>query len=292
MAIGERIRFFRMLRGMTQRQLGAAVGFPESSADVRIAQYESGTRAPKAELTRALAVALDVSPRALSVPEIDSEAGLMHTLFALEDIYGIKIDGQGDGVCLRLDGTGGALPEMLRAWLEQAERLRSGEIGAEEYDRWRYQYAGPGAALEPEPAPRPKPASRPAPKPKAAPEPIPEPTPEPAPEPEPIPEPAPEPEPIPEPAPEPEPASEPEPIPEPVPEPEPTPEPESIPEPTPEPAPEPEPIPEPVPEPEPAPEPAPEPEPIPEPVPKPSPVRTTPPESGSRMAALLKKFII
>ena len=31
MAIGERIRFFRNLRGMTQKYLGTVVGFPEMS---------------------------------------------------------------------------------------------------------------------------------------------------------------------------------------------------------------------------------------------------------------------
>ena len=46
MAIGERIHFFRILRGMTQKYLGTIVGFPERSADVRLAQYETGTRKP------------------------------------------------------------------------------------------------------------------------------------------------------------------------------------------------------------------------------------------------------
>ena len=41
MAIGERIRFMRNLRGMTQRWLGQAVGFPAKTADIRMAQYES-----------------------------------------------------------------------------------------------------------------------------------------------------------------------------------------------------------------------------------------------------------
>ena len=49
MAIGERIRFFRILRGMTQKYLGMTVGFPEKSADVRLAQYENGSRSPKAD---------------------------------------------------------------------------------------------------------------------------------------------------------------------------------------------------------------------------------------------------
>ena len=89
MAIGERIHFFRTLRGMTQKYLGVRLGFDEKSADVRIAQYESGTRSPKDNYIALLADTLGVSPLALSVPNIDSYDGLMHTLFALEDIYGL-----------------------------------------------------------------------------------------------------------------------------------------------------------------------------------------------------------
>ena len=33
MAIGERIRFFRNMKGITQKYLGMVVGFPERSAD-------------------------------------------------------------------------------------------------------------------------------------------------------------------------------------------------------------------------------------------------------------------
>ena len=40
MAIGERIHHFRLLRGFTQKYLGQQLGFSESQADVRIAQYE------------------------------------------------------------------------------------------------------------------------------------------------------------------------------------------------------------------------------------------------------------
>ena len=50
MAIGERIRFIRNLRAMTQKWLGMAVGFPEKTADIRMAQYESGSRSPKEDL--------------------------------------------------------------------------------------------------------------------------------------------------------------------------------------------------------------------------------------------------
>ena len=57
-----------------------------------MAQYEPGTRTPKADLTETLAGVLEVSPLALSVPDIDSDLGLMHTLFALEDSHGLKTD--------------------------------------------------------------------------------------------------------------------------------------------------------------------------------------------------------
>ncbi len=144
MAIGERIHFFRLLRGMTQKYLGMAVGFPERSADVRLAQYETGTRTPKADLTAALARVLDVSPQALDVPDIDSYVGLMHTLFTLEDNYGLTVSETDGEVCLKVDKDKSReaveLLKMLYAWKEQADKLASGEISREEYDRWRYNY--------------------------------------------------------------------------------------------------------------------------------------------------------
>ena len=49
MAVGDRIKRARNLRGMTQKELGIAIGFEEKSADIRIAQYESNT--PRRVLT-------------------------------------------------------------------------------------------------------------------------------------------------------------------------------------------------------------------------------------------------
>ncbi len=145
MAIGERIHFFRTLRGMTQKYLGMAVGFPERSADVRLAQYETGTRTPKADLTAALAHTLDVSPQALSVPDIDNYIGLAHTLFALEDVYSLKVIEADGRACLQADIFQGGrqaseLNKILIAWREQAAKLEAGERSKDVYDRWRYNY--------------------------------------------------------------------------------------------------------------------------------------------------------
>ncbi len=129
---------------MTQKYLGMSLGFPEKSADVRLAQYETGSRTPKADLTAALAEVLDVSPHALSVPDIDSYVGLMHTLFTLEDNYGLKISEMIGEVCLKVDvrknKDAARLHEMLWTWREQAAKLEAAEISQEEYDRWRYHY--------------------------------------------------------------------------------------------------------------------------------------------------------
>ena len=68
----------------------------------------------------------------------------MHTLFALEDIYGLKVknvDGQ-PHLCLdaSISAPGSSVDKMLRAWLQQTDKLKNVEISKEEYDEWRYKY--------------------------------------------------------------------------------------------------------------------------------------------------------
>ena len=142
MAIGERIRFLRNLRGMTQKYLGLLIGFPERSADVRLAQYETGARTPKADLTETLAKALDVSPHALNVPNIDSTIGIAHTLFALEDIYGLTVSKEDGVLCLVADvhrnPKARDILALLDSWQEISTLRRMGDISQEEYDQWRY----------------------------------------------------------------------------------------------------------------------------------------------------------
>ena len=144
MAIGQRIKLFRNKKGMTQKQLGEMLGFLGRTSDVRMAQYESEARVPKHDLVKQMAHIFGVSPHALTVPDIDTYIGLMHTLFALEDMYGLKI-GEIDGeICLTLDRSvsapGSSVDSMLHAWEEQAARLENGEISREQYDEWRYRY--------------------------------------------------------------------------------------------------------------------------------------------------------
>lgn len=68
----------------------------------------------------------------------------MHTLFALEDIYGLTISETDGEVCLKISKDKGKAAEellqMLTAWQEQAAKLTTEEISREEYNQWRYNY--------------------------------------------------------------------------------------------------------------------------------------------------------
>jgi transcriptional regulator with XRE-family HTH domain len=143
MAVGERIRFIRNLRGMTQKYLGMAIGFNEKTSEVRMAQYESGSRTPKEKMIADLAAVLDVVPGALTLPDIESYTGLAHTLFALEDLYGFRINSIEGELCLTLDKHSkgyGSMYDIFSVWHSQAEKLKNGEITADEYNDWRYNY--------------------------------------------------------------------------------------------------------------------------------------------------------
>ena len=114
------------------KYLGIAAGLPENSADIRIAQYESGTRTPKADLLRKIADVLEVSPDALAAPDLDSIAGVMHTLFILEDLYSFRITLD--------DCTSDRLKKAINEWQREYDRYSNGEISKEKYDNWRYNY--------------------------------------------------------------------------------------------------------------------------------------------------------
>ena len=65
---GEKLQYLRRKNNLTQKQLGMTVGFPENTADVQIAQYESNVRMPQEELLKKLAQVLRVQKEILTVP--------------------------------------------------------------------------------------------------------------------------------------------------------------------------------------------------------------------------------
>lgn len=146
MNTGERIKRIRIKRGMTQKELGIALGFPERSADVRIAQYESGTRKPKEDLVNALARVLKVNPHAIADTDYDTPTGLMYTLFDLEDTYGIHIDQIDGELCLRMDRHHNeyvSLYGMMLEWYEARKKDQEDESDLDGYLEWKLGYPHP-----------------------------------------------------------------------------------------------------------------------------------------------------
>lgn len=64
MTYGERLKFIRTFRQMTQKELGDACHFGKNG-NLFIAQYESGNRTPKPDRNRYIAEALGVNPKVL-----------------------------------------------------------------------------------------------------------------------------------------------------------------------------------------------------------------------------------
>ena len=68
----------------------------------------------------------------------------MHTLFSLEDRYGLTIETRDGEVVFRIDPRRGKdaarISEMVYAWAPVAEKYRAGEISKDDYDKWRYYY--------------------------------------------------------------------------------------------------------------------------------------------------------
>ena len=65
----------------------------------------------------------------------------MHTLFTLEDNYGLMVSEMDGEVCLKVDvrknKDATRLQEMLCSWQQAAAMLEAGEISKEYYDKWR-----------------------------------------------------------------------------------------------------------------------------------------------------------
>ncbi|MBU3209870.1 helix-turn-helix domain-containing protein [Clostridium algidicarnis] len=148
MNFGSMLKFFRNLRGYTQLELGANVGLN----DVRIRQYESGSRTPREDLQKEFAEALDIKDLYLETggfPESLEEA--MYNLFKLDSTYPLKIE----EVDIKCEGKRGntytkteyvihfqdaavaSMTSFLPAWKKMRDTYDNEEITKEEYEDWK-----------------------------------------------------------------------------------------------------------------------------------------------------------
>ncbi|WP_317856028.1 helix-turn-helix transcriptional regulator [Chakrabartyella piscis] len=145
MSIGIKLRNLRTYRGMTMKELGIAAGFPKSSADVRIAQYEADARIPKPDIIEKLAFALQVHPKFLSTSETLIAQDIMHMLLSLDKENTVRFHEeeytniQGNP-CTDNYMTDIQLNYYFSEWTKIKKALQRGEITLEQYNEWRMNW--------------------------------------------------------------------------------------------------------------------------------------------------------
>ena len=164
MELGQKIKKIRMFRVMTQRELGIRLGYDRKSADVRIAQYESGARVPKRETLSLMADILRVNILNFIRPHPGSAEDLMQLLFWLDEenrdavfLFAMergrgKTDGDShSGTAFYPDAVGGRpvvgirfehgkMGEYLQNWLEKKQQLENQEISEKDYLEWKWNW--------------------------------------------------------------------------------------------------------------------------------------------------------
>ena len=134
MTVGEKIRKYRTQKGLSQKELAMASKMSEPA----IRNYELGNRNPSKKHLEAISAALGVSIFAISDPDLDSEHGVMHSLFALEDTYGFKINKDGPEISIVCKDI--SFLSRLSDWGDMFNKFKNGDITKEEYDEWRDTY--------------------------------------------------------------------------------------------------------------------------------------------------------
>lgn len=139
---GQTIKFCRKTASLTQKELGLLLGFPESNAEIRVAQYEANARFPRDEMTERIAQILNVSKYAISKPNLENELATIHALIKVDLMYGLNLSRFGNNVCFSFSELSKGLREYGELWYSLQQFLLSGII---DYNEYRFMLYGLGA---------------------------------------------------------------------------------------------------------------------------------------------------
>lgn len=145
MFTGDKLKRVRTFRKMTQKQLGLALGYDESSADVRIAQYEADKRTPKEDTIQTMANILNVNTLALrgSITPYCAE-DILSTLFEMDEEMPIELvgvnkeDESKENVAIMIDYS--IMQGFLEEWKLRKQEVTDGSITDKEYQEWKLNW--------------------------------------------------------------------------------------------------------------------------------------------------------
>lgn len=138
MTTGNKIKLSRLMRKITQKQLGFMVNL----TDERIRKYEIDIRTPKEDKTSEIAAALGVSPLFLVNHKTDTPFDVMHVLFEQEILGTASVrkfddNGKKQYALVFNDHT---LNEYLRKWYEAKEHLQNKKNDEIAYRLWQANF--------------------------------------------------------------------------------------------------------------------------------------------------------
>ena len=146
--IGEKIRSFRVMRHLTQKQLAENCGLSESA----IRNYELGNRYPDEDTLMDIADALLIDRAVLRDPDPAEPVTVEQFLYELERLYGFTpklIDGE---LCFTFSKTPETfsdqqiidrylLADLLYTWCGIRDLMVDGKITPEEYHEWQIAHS-------------------------------------------------------------------------------------------------------------------------------------------------------
>ena len=141
--IGKRIRTIRIEKGLSQAELGEALGL---TAD-RVQKYENGARKPKLDMLKQFAKVLGVETVALLDPVVSNYIGAMYALFEMEDLYEVVVNKDDVKYSIQFgNGFTGTMNEYLKEWYDEREVIKTRLENAsedekpiilKEYNEWK-----------------------------------------------------------------------------------------------------------------------------------------------------------
>ena len=143
MKLGNKIRKYRQLNDMSQKELGMKAGFSAATADSRMRKYESGVMAPKADIRSKIASALNVDIEALSDVEVSSFADIMYILFELEEDFGLNIEKKNGKTSIVFDDSDKDLEQLisfLTAWKDKKDSVSDDPDDIHDYEVWKSHF--------------------------------------------------------------------------------------------------------------------------------------------------------
>ena len=150
MTLGNKIRKYRKLNGLTQKELGLKIGFSQETADSRIRKYESDLMAPKSTIRNKIAQVLGVDLSALSEINVSTDEDVMHILFQFEEVFGMEIEKRDGKTYLIIDDDNNEIRTLItymniwrtqkRVLLPDSKNITKEQMRA--YELWKSRFAG------------------------------------------------------------------------------------------------------------------------------------------------------